>query len=124
MSEHTPTPWRLEEGRRIFALDLVSVAYCGTGAAFIRDGGYSISQDEADANAAFIVHCVNSHAALVAEVKAWRRTAEADDAMRSNRCPEDAEDLHEDWKRCYAAYAAAKEATNAIPALREELEKP
>jgi len=72
MSEHTPTPWRVEEGT-----DLIWGA-CNPDDRTTYGMGYSIVQgksgawgarqpdmDEREANAAFIVKAVNNHDALV-----------------------------------------------------------
>ena len=68
---HTPTPWGCRGQQVIDTSEhAVSIAYCGmvAGAGVCKDGkirSFGINQETANANAAFIVEAVNSHAALV-----------------------------------------------------------
>jgi hypothetical protein len=73
-SAHTPTPWACR-GQSIHEMSehTVSVAYCGmvAGAGVCKDGkvrSFGVDQDTANANAAFIVEAVNSHASLKARI--------------------------------------------------------
>lgn len=81
MTEHTPTPWRVEEGT-----DLIWGA-CNPDDQSTRGMGYSIAQgksgswgdrkpdmDEREANAAFIVKAVNNHDALTKAINNYLAT--------------------------------------------------
>lgn len=61
MAEHSPLPWRVEFDRSTGTLSLVDVVDVN------HDGVCEFSNSEGldSANAALIVRCVNSHAALV-----------------------------------------------------------
>lgn len=65
MSEHTPTPWRLP---KVPAEAPDATIVCDADGGSIADctpAGPWIPEEQAEANAAFIVRAVNSHDALV-----------------------------------------------------------
>lgn len=71
MTDHTPTPWTCK-GQAIFEESsghTMFVAYCGTVfGAGVKKGkveSFIIHEDNAHANAAFIVKAVNNHAPMV-----------------------------------------------------------
>jgi hypothetical protein len=67
MGEHTPIPWRTEEHPNPGFRN------------FIRSGRSSVvAETVSDADAEFICRAVNSHAALVAALKACRRQMQND----------------------------------------------
>ena len=57
MSKHTPGPWiQVRDGRSVCAPSFlgVSVAFCGDCTVVSKEGKYSISKDEAQANARLV----------------------------------------------------------------------
>ncbi len=76
-AQHTPIPW-VAERRYIFAASQPYLATC-------HSGINSVSNEEADANAAFAVRAVNSRADLLAALKAAREYFAALDAMQPDR---------------------------------------
>ena len=60
MSDHTPTPWKYEAPQGAFGHEVV-----GASRLVCQMSHHPERQDEAVANAAFIVRAVNSHDALV-----------------------------------------------------------
>lgn len=75
MTEHTPTPWRVEEGTDLIwgACNPDDQSSYGMGYPVIegkipRWKPYKPSMDEREANAAFIVKAVNNHDALVKDL--------------------------------------------------------
>ncbi len=77
MTEHTPTPWRVEEGTDLIwgACDPDDLTSRGMGYSIVEGKPphwkpYKPSRDEREANAAFIVKAVNNHEALVQALQA------------------------------------------------------
>jgi hypothetical protein len=86
MAEHTPTPWRVEDGTDLIwgACDQDDHSTYGMGYPICEGklgywGDRRADRGERDANAAFIVKAVNSHEALV---KALRDIIEANNDFR------------------------------------------
>lgn len=80
---HTPTPWRVEwqsDWERFVLID-------GTGRQFGHFCGWSLdgitTQEEDHANAAFIAHAVNNHAALLAALKVAHERLRCANAVRT-----------------------------------------
>src|SRR6185295_531176 len=79
MGEHTKLPWaRRNQAVHDSSEHSVSVAYCGAvyGAGLCKDGefrSFGITDDQAEANAAFIVEAVNNHDRLTRENEAMRK---------------------------------------------------
>jgi len=76
MTEHTPTPYQYTPYPGLCGGTACGVIECteavrqeGRVVAYIRSGP-NMPDDEADANAAFIIRAVNSHEALVAVLRA------------------------------------------------------
>jgi len=76
MSEHTPTPWRVEDGTDLIwgACNPDDRSSYGMGYSIVEGKApgwkpYKPSMEEREANAAFIVKAVNSHDALVEAIK-------------------------------------------------------
>lgn len=65
-AEHTPTPWN-QEGRAITCERWSTIATVDNGATDMDEN--VITEDEADANAAFIVRAVNAHEELLTALK-------------------------------------------------------
>lgn len=72
---HTPTPWRLGNGRNIVS-DTPVPEVCGSDAVEYY-GGHLVAESLAAENAKFIVRACNSHDALVAALQDILSMAEA-----------------------------------------------
>ena len=90
MSDHTPTPWKYEAPQGAFGHEVV-----GASRLVCQMSHHPGRQDEAVANAAFIVRACNSHSALV----------EALEYVRDNLCGLPVHE--EDISRCRAKATAA-----------------
>lgn len=80
MSEHTKTPWEMtkQPGQFHFIISDSLLDDCRIAACFQSE---DITYERAEANAAYIVQCVNSHEALVkalnaclVDLRAWRKS--------------------------------------------------
>lgn len=94
MADHTPTPWRVEEGTDLIwgACNPDDMSTYGMGYSIVQGksgswGDRKPGMDEREANAAFIVKAVNSHDALVKSLQDIVFTAEDDEkwATRPDR---------------------------------------
>lgn len=77
---HTLTPWAVDEYHSVIGPDGKNI--CANGFSSIMS--YGPSMLDARANAAYIVHCVNSHASLVEENKRMRAKLGTIEALIGN----------------------------------------
>lgn len=106
---HTPTPWRFDDGQ-VFAFEPsaeAEVLICDTA----PDNVALTEYDEA--NAAHIVHCVNSHDRLV---KACQRLVQWADALESQASQEERTAKSPPIIEAEAALAAAQPTPDHEPA--------
>lgn len=128
---HTPTPWRIEQDTTLIWGD------CDPDDTSDRGMGYPIAEcrvspvsslwakgpdyDEGEANAAYIVECVNSHASLVEEVE---RLREACSALLAHWDKNDGKEKLGEYEGVqYWSPAGRMVDTDYIVAIREALEK-
>jgi len=103
MGEHTPTPWRVEEGTDLIwgACNPDDQSSYGMGYSIVEGKApgwkpYKPSMEEREANAAFIVEAVNNHARLTRENEEMRKALET---FASFGATEDGKDIRDGLMR-------------------------
>lgn len=93
--EHSPLPWHTK-GRTVCCTEKGSIASCLVGRQEMDDGFSLTTEADAEANAALIVKCVNTHDALVEALAVFVACYDADAG------------LYQAVRQARAALAAAK----------------
>ena len=101
--KHTPTPWKIDKREVLYAIN-TDTKHIGVIASDTIDGKV---RGEGCANAQHIVHCVNTHDALVEALEAWKKANDGE-ALLANSM-ERANLGNKALKLTEAALEAAKE---------------